>query len=118
MGDGPSPKSTDSGDGDTGGLGDIDRYGVGERDPVTGLYENYDFPAGHPATQEVDTETPPITWPAIFGQAELIEADFRSEYQLELTQVYRTATWRWFRVRVQGLLYADTRLSRHFRPNN
>lgn len=39
-----------------------------------------------------------------------------SEYGVDLEEVWRRKSWRWFTVRVKGLLYADTRLSRHFRP--
>lgn len=30
----------------------------------------------------------------------------------------RSRSWRWLRVRIDGLLLADTRVSRHFRPND
>lgn len=37
-------------------------------------------------------------------------------YPDDLDAAWRTRTWRWFTVRVGGLLAADTPLARHFAP--
>lgn len=47
----------------------------------------------------------------------LLEADFSSEYGLELEDEFLSRSWRWFTVKVSGLLIADTRLARCFRPD-
>lgn len=40
-------------------------------------------------------------------------------YGVDLSSDILTArSWRWLRVRIQGLLSAETRLARHFRPDD
>jgi hypothetical protein len=53
----------------------------------------------------------------VLDQWPLIEADFSSEYGIELEDVFLTRSWRWFTVKVSGLLVAETRLARYFRPD-
>jgi hypothetical protein len=89
---------------------DLDQYGRGEYDPATGLYEWYeDAPDILTGKAEV------IAWPRIFEQWALVEADFHSSYGVDLSIAYRSVSWRWFAVRVLGLM-ADpsSRLARHF----
>jgi hypothetical protein len=46
----------------------------------------------------------------------LIEADFHDVYGVDLEQVFRVKSYRWFTVRVHGLFASDSRLARHFAP--
>ena len=121
MGIGVGPGSTRRyGSGDQGtaetGIEALERYGYGEKDPVTGLYEGYDLPAGHPAGQSGDQVT--VSWVEIFGQWPALVADFASEYRIRLDRESdSTLSWAAFRVYVQGLMSADSRLTRHFTPD-
>jgi hypothetical protein len=92
------------------GIASFDQYGWGEKDPITGQYEGYDLP------REVVPTGEPVGWNDIIAQWSLLEADFSSEYGVELEDAFLTRSWRWFTVKLSGLLAADTRLSRHFRP--
>lgn len=99
----------------TGDLEALDQYGYGEKDPATGVWSNYDIPAGHPANQ---TDEGPggkvIAWDAIVAQWPLIVADFASEYGIRLPAA--SMLWPEFDWLVSGLFAADTRLYRHFFP--
>jgi hypothetical protein len=96
------------------GLDAIAQYGIGERDPLTGLYEAYDIPEGH-AAQGGAEEGHPVTWTQLVEQWELIVADFTSEYGIDLRARRHTMPWRDFAIWAQGLMTADTRIARHFR---
>lgn len=87
------------------------KYGRGRIvDEVTGQYEWYDTSQADEAGQEVE-------WRDILGQWRLIVADFTSEYRIRLDVTSNDdLTWVVFRVHLQGLMYADTRLARHFAP--
>ena len=50
------------------------------------------------------------------GQWELLEYCFHSVLGVDLEAVWHTKSFRWFLVRVHGLLSTDTPLSRHFAP--
>lgn len=52
----------------------------------------------------------------IVEQWTLLEISFSTLYAIELEDVFRTRSWRWFTVKVRGLLLADTPLARHFKP--
>lgn len=56
-----------------------------------------------------------MTWAAILDAWPLLEADMHAEYGVDLDDrtVLKRRSWRWLRVRVAGLLAADTRLHRH-----
>lgn len=122
MGDGGSP-GTDSRHGDGGQpvdrLAEYDRlgFGVGRRDPVTGIYEVYDVPEWYKAKRRHEaaaSEGGGIPWAEIFAQWGLLVADFASEYRIRLTTDIRCMTWREFKQLTRGLLAAETRLSRYF----
>lgn len=114
MGERPGPGSSGRPDGGL-TLGDLDQYGVGERNPVTGLYSAYNLPDGHPAEGREEGDYPPPTWAELLDCFELIVPDFASEYQVRLTVARRSMGWCEFRSLLFGLLAADTRLARHFR---
>jgi hypothetical protein len=57
----------------------------------------------------------PLTWDQIFDVWELVEADFSSEFHLELEDEFRRRSWRWFASKINGLLTSPTsRLTRNF----
>lgn len=120
MGNGrpPKPASRLSGGaagGSPTGLEAIAQFGVGKCD-ASGVYEAYDIPEGHAAAQTRSESDRKVTWPELVEQFALIEADFSSEYSIELEDVLHIRTWRWFNAKVAGLMVADTRIARHFRP--
>jgi hypothetical protein len=92
-----------------------DRYGRGQRDEATGLYEWYEFPEGEgPGVGE------PVTWRAILARWGLIEADLHACYGIDLGEpdLLRARSWRWLRARIIGLLSADTRITRALAPSD
>jgi hypothetical protein len=87
----------------------IDDYGSGEYDEETGLYEFYDIPEGIDPTETKEE----LTWPGLLAHWHLIEADIHDCYGLNLSSgVLHSETGAWLRVRLMGLLSADTRLAR------
>lgn len=117
MGGRRRPKSTtgvhagESGNPEPGGS-PLDKYGRGEKDPITGIYEWYEeVPAG------LKRPGKPIDWDDIFDCWELVEADFASHYHIDLEGAFRTRSWRWFAAMIAGLLSEDTRLHRMFRDD-
>jgi hypothetical protein len=52
----------------------------------------------------------------IVAQWDLLEVSFSSFYGIELEDAYPVRSWRWFTVKVRGLLLNPTPLSRHFAP--
>lgn len=68
--------------------------GQGEYDEATGLWEWYE-------------EQGP-SWADVLGQWAAIEADFASHYGVDLSDELDRRTWRWFRVRLAGLMTALT----------
>ncbi|HON76804.1 MAG TPA: hypothetical protein PLQ23_16840, partial [Dermatophilaceae bacterium] len=113
LGGGPGPGSAGRHDGGGSGLAAIHKYGGGEYDPVTGLWEYYEFPPGHEARGQ---EAEEVSWRDLLDQWVLLEADWLSEYHERLSAVWAALSWREFVVGVVGLFAADTRLSRHFAP--
>lgn len=86
------------------------KYGRGRIvNEATGEYEWYEIPKDEGRT---------VSWDAILNQPRLIAADFLSEYGVNLAQVGNGLSWRAFAWMVEGLLAADTRLSRHFRGDD
>lgn len=59
-----------------------------------------------------------VTWSALLDQWGLLESCFHSEFGVDLSKVWRSESWRWFRTRVMGLLASDTALSRAFAPEH
>jgi hypothetical protein len=46
-----------------------------------------------------------------------VEADFQDTHHIDLSSgILRERSWRWFLVRLYGLLSADSRIARHFAP--
>jgi hypothetical protein len=79
----------------------------GDVDPVSGLPEWVDLgPAAYGG----------VTWSALIEVWPLIEADLATEYGYEGDLRDRSA--RWLRVRIDGLLSADTRTYRAFAPKD
>lgn len=116
MGDRPRPGSgsrLDGGDPDD--LDVLDQFGVGQRDPLTGLYESYDIPTGH-RLLTAEGEGRKVTWVEIFDNWDLIIPDWSAEYGHRLVAVKDEMRWPEFRAHLLGLLSADTRLSRNFQP--
>ena len=101
--------------GDSDDLAALDRYGIGERNPVTGLYESYDIPTGHRLLSDEEEGTA-VSWQQILECWDLVIPDWSSEYGHRLVAVKNEMFWSEFRAHLIGLLSADTRLSRHFRP--
>jgi hypothetical protein len=58
-----------------------------------------------------------LSYDDIFGQWARLEADFHDVYGVDLEAVFRVKSWRWFMVRVDGLLSCDSRLRRFFRED-
>jgi hypothetical protein len=58
-----------------------------------------------------------LSYDDIFGQWARLEADFHDVYGVDLEAVFRVKSWRWFMVRVDGLLSCDSRLHRFFRED-
>ena len=84
--------------------------GRGNRDPVTGTFEWYEFPDGHAATQAEGSVVSILT---LCDQWDLVVADFASEYRIRLAR--EPVSWPEFRTLLTGLLATDSRLWRHFR---
>jgi hypothetical protein len=91
-----------------------DQYGRGERDPVTGLYEWYEFPEQIRRQRAGEA----VPWETLLTHWSLIEADLHSEYDIDVEdrQLMRHRSWRWLETRIVGLLAADTRLHRALAP--
>ena len=80
--------------------------GWGRVDPATGLHRGYDT-----------TETGP-TWAEILHHWDLIELDLHDRFGVDVESgVLRERSGRWLRLRILGLLSADTRLWRAMNPN-
>lgn len=86
--------------------------GCGSYDPETGLYEWYEGAEDLGGSQDQG-----LGWSDVLQHWRLIEADFHSEYGVDLSSgILRARSYRWLRVRIEGLLAADTRLYRKLRP--
>ena len=109
MGERSGPKSPSGGDRHRDRFAESEQYGRGERDPLTGLYEWYEFP---PDFLEED-QAQGISVLTLCEQWPLVVADFASEYGIRLATGEFVA-WREFEALLTGLLAADTRLYRHF----
>jgi hypothetical protein len=56
----------------------------------------------------------PLAYDEIFEAWPLLEADFHEAFGVDLETVFWVKSWRWFAVRVDGLLASDSRIHRHF----
>ncbi|TDD88377.1 hypothetical protein E1298_15185 [Actinomadura rubrisoli] len=61
-----------------------------------------------------------MAWQDVWEQWGLIEADLHSEYGIDVEEpgLLKARTFRWLVARIRGLLSADTRLARHFAPDD
>ncbi|MFD8611082.1 hypothetical protein [Streptomyces sp. NPDC059631] len=59
-----------------------------------------------------------MTWRQILDEWPLIEADLHDQYgiDVEAPGLLQARSWRWLRVRILGLLSADSRLNRQLCP--
>lgn len=59
-----------------------------------------------------------MTWPRLLQEWPLIEADLHEVYGIDVGApgLLRERSWRWLRLRVFGLLSADSRISRLLNP--
>lgn len=95
-------------------LAALAEYGVGAYDPTTGLYEDYELPAGHPARPAGPSDRPAAgpSWLTVLEQWHLIEADL-ADLGIDVTaRLLRRRTGRWLRQRISGVLSANTRTAR------
>lgn len=106
---------------------DLDQYGIGQKDPVTGVYPFYDVPS-YLERAQVGT---PVNWSAIFAQWGLLVADFQDVYGIALMREFDRMTWVEFRLYVQGLMSSaiyllvgqqrvmvgGSRIARYFAPS-
>lgn len=57
---------------------------------------------------------PTVTIGGLLAQWDRVECDFQEHYGIDLSSgVLEHRSWRWFRVRLVGLLSTDSRTSRH-----
>ncbi|MEU5330919.1 MULTISPECIES: hypothetical protein [Streptomyces] len=59
-----------------------------------------------------------MTWPQILAEWPLVEADLHEIYGVDVGApgLLRSRSWRWLRLRVLGLLSAESRLARVLLP--
>ncbi|MGW6518540.1 hypothetical protein [Streptomyces sp. NPDC054962] len=59
-----------------------------------------------------------MKWSRILDEWPLIEADLHEVYGVDVGApgLLETRSWRWLRVRILGLLSADSRINRHMFP--
>lgn len=57
-----------------------------------------------------------MSWPQIAAEWDLLEISFSTLYGIEIEDEFPVRSWRWFTVKVRGLLQSDTPLARHFAP--
>ena len=113
MGSGRRPKLAgrlhDQEGGGKQGLEAFDYVGYGTKDPNTGLYESYG-PAKHLTSDPGRL----ITLTEVFEQWALVEFSFESVLHIDLSEVWVSKSWRWFKTRLQGLLTTASPLSEFF----
>jgi hypothetical protein len=52
----------------------------------------------------------------VFGEWALVEGAFQAELHIDLEDVIRVKSWRWFFTRLRYLMATDNALSRRFAP--
>lgn len=110
MGDRWRPKSGGAVSATEQGDSPLDQFGRGEKDPVTGLYEWYDY-----GTQQVTASG--VGWSELIAEWRLIDIDFAKTYGVDLDDNLHRP-FRWFAARVAGLLsFPDTLLRARFRDD-
>ena len=94
---------------------DIDQYGRGEYDPVTGLFEWYEVPPEQQARIEAAGER--VTWGRLLDLWGLVEADLQDRgIDVDDRALMGARSWRWLRTRIRGLLSTDSRTARALAP--
>lgn len=85
-------------------LEDQNRWGVGEYDEASGLYESY--------------ENPDLSVLSLWrDHRDLVEADLHEVYGIDTgSGILRERTWKWFCRRVSGLLTCECRIQRKLAP--
>lgn len=105
------PKSPGAGHAEAAGVDAIAEYGWGDLDPATGLYEGYDLPSGFLAPKGDG-----VPWTSLMADWALVEHSFHAVLGVDLDAVRRSRSWRWFTVRLRGLLATDTPLAARYAP--
>lgn len=90
------------------GSASLEKYGRGEKNSATGLYEFYDIPEEHKPGN-------PVSWVTILEQWRLLEFDFHHILHVpDISAILPDVSWVWFESRVSGLLSTPGLLSRFF----
>jgi hypothetical protein len=76
----------------------LDDYGRGTYHPESGLWDYYDVP------EEVQQRQVAPSWADVLEEWPLVEGAFQHVYQLDLSDLLHTRSWRWFAVRVSYLI--------------
>jgi hypothetical protein len=97
-------------------LAELSQYGWGDYDSQTGLFEGYDLPPEVARRVYSTPDEHPVTWARIAQAWALVEFAFHAHLGVDLDAMRGARSWRWFVVRVRGLLTSDTALARHFAP--
>lgn len=89
---------------------DLDQYGRGDYDELTGTWEYYELPDD--VYGRINRPAGALTWRNIWEHFDAIECDLQ-DIGIDLSSgILSRRTGRWLRVRILGLLMADTRLAR------
>ena len=92
--------------------GDPDPYGRGHYDPLTGLSDYYEYPAG-------GSPSDGPSWLDVFEHWEHIENDLHQWYGIDVGDgILERRTYVWLMARVSGLLSVDSRLRRVLYPED
>ncbi len=89
-----------------------EKWGRGQRNPVTGDYEWYEIPEAEKESSSGEA----LTWGQLLGRWDLIVPDLLSEYGVDAGDraLLKARRWSWLEALIVGLLdKTTTRLSRH-----
>ncbi|MBB4915099.1 hypothetical protein [Streptosporangium saharense] len=61
-----------------------------------------------------------VAWADLLERWSLVEADLHAEYGVDLDEpgLLTSRSWRWLRIRILGLLSADSRTARSLTPDH
>lgn len=65
------------------------------------MWQWYEFPDGH---EELAGGKLSFTWSEMLAEWRWIVADFHAVYHLDLSELFRVKSWRWFEPLVVGLM--------------